>query len=287
MSRIKTHKDSSEKKNNKSLPVKLLILLLVIIAATGLFIGCAKNAESSDAAQETTALPSPAKTPIATTQPDITPEPDPVQEEEDYMATIHEGWIYYLDVNDPVVIEYSEDPLLHKKLEDESEDVSLDIRGFNFNIIGDYIYIDSNDLDLDETGIQTWGTTRMNLDGSGRRKLEYGSMSARMIPEGEQKFYFTTLGDSAIYVSDFSCENVQTLTINLPDKADLDNKLGTANVLQLSITDIADGKITFDVTISAEDGTILYGGSYNTTIVGTSTEKLSGTYYEYGSQENE
>ena len=269
---------------------RIMLLILALTAALVLTAGCYKESET-DTADTSADIVSqtPVRTPIATTAPIDTPEPDePVEEEEEaYMATLHDGWIYYLDTNDPVVVEYSEDPPLHRMLEDESGDESFDIRGFSFDIIGDYIYLDSNDLDLDETGIQTWGTTRMNLDGTGKKKLEYGSMSARMVVESEQKFYFTTLGDLAVYVSDYSCEKVLTLSIKLPDKEEIDEKLGTDNVLQLTITGIANKLIDFDVTVSAENGTILYSGTYKTTIVGTSTEKLSGTYYEYGAQENE
>ena len=127
----------------------------------------------------------------------------------------------------------------------------------------------------------------MNLDGANKKRLEYGNMSARLVQENEQKFYFTTMGDLAVYVADYSCENVVTLNIDLPDKGELDEKLGTDNVLQMTIGSIANSIIEFDVSISAENGTILYGGSYKTSTSGTSTEKISGTYYEYGSQENE
>ena len=275
-------------KKSVSFKIRIIPLTLVLIIIAMSAAGCSNNASSAEEPGTSPVdAPSPSHTPIATTEPIKTDEPDLVEEEQDYMAVLHDGWIYYLDVNDPIVVEYSEDPLLHRKLEDESGDVSLDIRGFNYDIIGEYIYIDSNDIDLDETGIQTWSTTRLNLDGTNRKRLEYGSMSARLVPEGDQKFYFTTLGDLAVYVSDFSCENVLTLNINLPDKSELDEKLGTDNVLQMTISSIANSLIEFEVAISAENGTIIYSGSYKTTLVGTSTEKISGTYYEYGSQENE
>lgn len=283
-------KQSKQGKAKRSISVKMRIMMaiMVVMVVTVSAAGCSKNESSSEepgTSQDVSLTPS--RTPIATTEPTETDEPDPVEEEEDYMSVTHDGWIYYLDVNDPVVVEYSEDPQLHRKTEDESEDINLDIRGFNYDIIGDYIYIDSNDVDLDETGIQTWSTTRMNLDGTNKKRLEYGNMSARLLQENEQKFYFSTLGDLAVYVSDYSCENVVTLNINLPDKSELDEKLGTDNVLQMTISSIANSLIEFDVSISAQSGTILYGGTYKTSTAGTSTEKISGTYYEYGSQENE
>ena len=283
-------KQNKQGKSEKSISIKKsIIIVLMVIAAVAVFAaGCSKSESASeDLGTSPGVSVSTSNTPIATTEPTETDEPDQVEEEEDYMSVTHEGWIYYLNVNDPVVVEYSEDPPLHRKMEDESSDVSLDIRGFNYDIIGDYIYVDSNDVDLEETGIQTWSTTRMNLDGTNKKRLEYGNMSARLMQENEQKFYFTTLGDLAVYVSDYPCENVVTLNINLPDKSELDEKLGTDNVLQLTISSIANSLIEFDVTISAENGTILYGGSYKTSTAGTSTEKISGTYYEYGSQENE
>ncbi len=283
-------KYSKNDKTEKSISIKksIVIVFMVIVAVAVFAAGCSKDESSSDGpgtSPGASVLPS--RTPVATTELIETDEPDPVEEEEDYMSVTFDGWIYYLDVNDPVVVEYSEDPPLHRKMEDESSDISLDIRGFNYDIIGDYIYIDSNDVDLEETGIQTWSTTRMNLDGTNKARLEYGNMSARLVQEKEQKFYFTTMGDLAIYVSDYSCKNVVTLNINLPDKSELDEKLGTGNVLQLTIGSIANNLIEFDVAISAENGTILYSGSYKTSTAGTSTEKISGTYYEYGSQENE
>ena len=170
-------KQSKQGKAKRSISVKMRIMMaiMVVMVVTVSAAGCSKNESSSeepDTSQDVSLTPS--RTPIATTEPTETDEPDPVEEEEDYMSVTHDGWIYYLDVNDPVVVEYSEDPQLHRKTEDESEDINLDIRGFNYDIIGDYIYIDSNDVDLDETGIQTWSTTRMNLDGTNKRRLEYG-----------------------------------------------------------------------------------------------------------------
>ena len=283
-------KQNKQDKNAKSISIKksIAILIVIIVTVAVFAAGCSKSESSSEEPGTSPDVSlTPSRTPIATTEPTETDEPDTVEEEEDYMSVTFGGWIYYLDVNDPVVVEYSEDPPLHRKTEDENAEVSLDIRGFNYDIIGDYIYIDSNDVDFDETSIQTWSTTRMNLDGTNKKRLEYGNMSARLVQENEQKFYFTTLGDLAVYVSDYSCENVVTLNINLPDKSELDEKLGTDNVLQMTISSIANSFIEFDVSISAQNGTILYGGTYKTSTAGTSTEKISGTYYEYGSQENE
>lgn len=197
-------------------------------------------------------------------------------------AFLYNGWIYYLDINDAVVVSYSEDPPLHMKKEDGSGDVRLDIRGFNYDVIGNFIYVDSNDPDVDENGAQTWSTTRMNLDGSGKTRLEYGNMSERFIPEGSDKFYFTTTGDCAVYISDFTCESVQTLVLTLPDKSDIERKLGKDKIIQLNITGVAEGNITFNVSVSASDGTVLYSGGYKTTMDGASTAKTDeGEYYKY------
>ena len=264
---------------------KLLTILLIIMFCATLLLGCS-SPSSTPKDSSSSALPSPSITAPAAS-PNVTPGDEPVDADDDSKAITNNGWVYYLDVNDPVVAEYNEDPPLHMKKADGTGDQQLGIRGFKFDIIGNYIYVDSNDPDLDASGTQTWSTTRMNLDGTGKKRLEYGSMSMRLIPEGKQNFYFTTLGDSAIFVSDFPCENVNILAINLPDKSELDKKTGAGKVLQLSINSVSEGKIDFDVTISDEDGTALYSGSYKVTEDGKTVEKTKGTYYEYGTQENE
>ena len=134
---------------------------------------------------------------------------------------------------------------------------------------------------------QMWYTTRMSLDGSNRRRLEYGSMSTRLILDGAQKFYFTVAGDSAVYVSDSSCENVKFLLITLPDESDLDKELGSDRDMQLDIDEVAGGWITFAVTFLTPEGIQMYKGTYKMSEDGASTEKISGTYYDYESLESE
>ena len=258
------------------------ILLSILIVFTALSAGCSDQASSSSAEEDTT---SPSDTTVPTTQPDTAAQDSDL--DDDTITVAYDDWTYYLDTDDYIVEAYSEDPLLRRKNDDGSVDENLGIRGFNFDIIGDYIYVDSNDVVLDESAVHTWSTTRMSLDGSETKELEYGSMSTRFIPEGKDKFYFTTLGDCAIYISDFSCENVDTLILDLPDQSELDETLGSDYLMQLDISDISDGYISFDLTISADDGTILYNGSYKSTTNGSTTEKIEGTYYEYTSQENE
>ena len=193
-----------------------------------------------------------------------------------------DGWTYYLDETDAATVNYGEDPLLHRKSEDGSDE-KLGLRGFAFAVIGEYLYLDSNYADLDENGNQTWYTTRMKLDGSDQRRMEYGSMSVRLIPEGEQKFYFTTMGECAIYAADFSCENVTPIIIALPDQSDLDNKLGANKELQLDINEIVDGWISFDVVFVTPEGIQMYKGTYKIKEDGTGVEKVKGTYYDYQS----
>lgn len=267
---------------------RFLVLLLAAIIFAAVFAGCASP--TSSVVTNSSAPESPSYTPVPTTPPDTTPGPDPTEEgmDEDMQAVTVNGMTYYLDINDPVVVDYSEDPPLHMKKEDGSNDQLMGIRGFKFDIIGNFIYVDSNDPDLDESGTQTWSTTRMNLDGSAQTRLEYGSMSARVIPEGEQKFYFTTLGDCAIYISDFACENVQALVLTLPDKSKIEGRVGADKVLHVSISEITSGIINFDVTMSSADGLLLYKGGYKIAENGQTVEKTDdGTYYTYGSNENE
>lgn len=267
-----------ENKRARRLWWAAVIPALALCAA--LLAACANTAASSVGS----AGASPSSTPVPTTPPDETAPAANGDLGEDSGAITYNGWVYYLDVNDPVVVDFNEDPPVHMRKEDGSGDQPLGIRGFQFDVIGDYIYVDSNDPDLDAGGAQTWSTTRMNLDGTGMKKLEYGSMSKRLVPEGDSSFYFTTRGDSAIYVSDFACENVQTLAVNLPDKAEIDGKLGAEKVLLLDISDITDGKINFSVTFSNADGIQLYSGSYSITADGATTQKIKGTYYNYSSQ---
>ena len=263
---------------------KIFFISLSVIMVFGvLFTACSDEASSSSMEEDNTALHT--NSPIPTTQPDTTDMPSDL--DEDAMVIVYNDWTYYLDENDYTVEAYSEDPPLHRKNADSSVDEDLGIRGFNFDIIGDYIYVDSNDVVLDENAVQTWSTTKMSLDGYNKKKLEFGSMSARLIPEGEDKFYFTTLGDCAVYISDFSCENVDAIILQLPDKSELDEKLGADILLQLDISGISDGHIDFGVTVSADDGAILYSGLYKSTVDGSVTEKIEGTYYEYSAQENE
>ncbi len=262
---------------------KLIGMILILALSIALLSGCGAAAVSASESAP------PSAAPIATTPPDAGPTPAPasVELDEDAMPVTLNGTVYYLNINDPAVTDFNEDPPVCMMKEDGSENTDLGIRGFQYSIIGDYIYVDANDDDLDVNGTQTWGTTRMGLDGSGKVKLEYASMSARFIPEGEQSFYFTTMRDSAIYVSDFACENVKTLIVTLPDKSELDSKIGTDNVLQLTINKIENATINFDATFSTADGLAKYNGNYNISEDGQTIEKVKGTYYSYGSQENE
>jgi hypothetical protein len=274
MLRISTHIINIKK---AAKPLAAAISALMLSAA--IFAGCA--APVSSAASE-----APSATPVRTTPPDETPAGNSLSAElgEDSNAITHDGWIYYLDINDPVVTDFNEDPPVRMRNTDGSEDKQLGIRGFQFDVIGDYIYVDSNDHDIDAGGAQTWSTTRLNFDGTDMMRLEYGSMSKRLVPEGEQKFYFTTMGDSAVYISDFACENVETLIVNLPDKAEIDSKLGAEKTLQLNISEVTSAAINFDATFSNADGVQVYSGEYSITKDGAAVQKIKGTYYSYSSQ---
>ena len=260
---------------------KYLSILLAIILAAAILAGCAKPASSGGASATPSA--SAVETPVATTPPDTVETANTADDDKDTVTV--DDWTYYLDEEDAAVLDYGEDPPLHRK--NGSTDESLDIRGFAFDIIGNYVYLDSNYADLDEDGNQTWYTTRMGLDGSDKRRLEYGSMSERLIPEGEQKFYFTTAGDSAVYASDFSCENVTPLIVKLPDQNDLDKKLGSNKDMQLDIDGIENGSISIGITFLTPEGIQMYKGTYKMTEDGSKIEKVNGTYYDYQSLESE
>lgn len=202
---------------------KIIVLLLIITAFAVYAAGCSQPVSATGTPADSTAS-SPEYSMIPTTQPEPTVEETAPagDSEDDTQAVAVNGRVYYLDANDDVAAVFNEDPPLRVKNADGSADADLGIRGFQFDIIGNYIYIDSNDTDLNSSGQQTWSTTRMNLDGSDKQALEYESMSSRLIPQGEQKYYFTTLGNSAVYVSDFATGNVTTVHVNLPDRSELD-----------------------------------------------------------------
>ncbi|MHB1314317.1 MAG: hypothetical protein ACYCX2_02380 [Christensenellales bacterium] len=261
---------------------KLLTTILFPVLFAVLLAGCGGQPSASPT-PALSASPTP-DAPIETLPVEETAPPD---DDPDAKPVTYQDWTYYLAEDDPIVVEFHEDPPLHRKKADGSGDEDLGIRGFDFDIIGDYVYVDSHHPDLDANGARTWGTTRINPDGSTQQKLEYGSMSARLVPEGEQNFYFTSMGENALYVSDFSNENVTALAITLPDKSDLDKKLGNEKVLQLDINDVKDGWINFDVTFSTQVGIQLYAGSYKMTPDGKTIEKVKGTYYNYGTQEKQ
>lgn len=263
---------------------KHLCILCIVVMIAALAAGCAPAAPAS---AETAAGPS--VTSIPTTPPDATPGADAaaLQLDEDAKAVTHDEYVYYLNIQDPAVVDFNEDPPLRMSKTDGSGDQDLMIRGFQFDVIGDYIYVDSNDPDADAGGVQTWSTTRMGLDGSDKVKLEYAGMSVRYLPEGEQSFYFTTAGDCAIYAADYACENVRLIAVALPNQSDISARISAGSVLQLTINEIKDGTINFDATFSTADGIAEYNGVYNISEDGAKIEKVKGTYYSYGTQENE
>jgi|AGTN01.2.fsa_nt_gi hypothetical protein len=260
---------------------RLLWVLLAITLVAAAFGGCAKEA-SSDLPSASASVSSGA--PIPTTAPDAEAVSASPGNGGEGSVTV-DGWTYYLNEEDAATINYGEDPTLRRKTEDGGSDEDLRTRGFAFDIIGDYIYLDSNYPNLDTNGNQTWYTTRMSLDGSEQRRLEYGSMSTRLVLA--QKFYFTVAGDSAIYVSDFACEDVAVLPIALPDVSDLDKKLASDREMQLDVDSVAGGWITFIVTFVTPEGIQMYKGTYKMAEDGSGAEKVSGTYYDYESLESE
>ena len=260
---------------------RLYILLIITVLVAGLLAGCANPASSQPSASS-----SASGTPIPTTPPDTESVSAPLAEADENQVTV-DGWTYYLNETDAATVDYGEDPPLHRKSEDGASDEKLGLRGFAFDVIGEYLYLDSNYADLNENGTQTWYTTRMKLDGSDPRKLEYGSMSVRLIPAGEQKFYFTTIGDCAVYASDFACEDVTPIIFVLPDQSDLDNKLDADREMQLDINEVVNGWISFDVIFITKEGIQMYKGTYKIKEDGTGVEKVRGTYYDYESLESE
>ena len=260
----------------KSIFLFLALLLALSLAACG---------DKPVSAPEATPAPTPTPVPVATTPPDETPAPDQ-SVDENASEVVSGDWTYYLDESSTIVADYGEDPPLHRKKADGTDE-DLGIRGFAFDIIGDYIYLDASYTYLDENGNQTWHTTRMAMDGSEQKRLEYGSMSARLIPEGGDKFYFTTARESAVFVSDFACENVTALAVTLPDQSELDKKLSSNREMQLDISEIAGDRISFGVVFVTPEGIQMYKGSYSMALDGSDIKKEEGTYYDYKSLESE
>ncbi len=256
----------------------VLIAAALIAALAG---GCSK--EVSTGAASPTPLPSPSGAPIPTTAPDVADVSASAASPDEGAVTVN-GWTYYLNEEDAATVNYGEDAPLHRKSED-GIDENLGLRGFGFDIIGDYIYLDSSYADLDENGNRRWYTTRISLDGSKSRRLEYGSMSARVVTA--QKFYFTVAGDSAIYASDLKCENVAALLIALPDQSDLDRKLDSNREMQLDIDTVEGETIAFGVTFITPEGIQMYKGNYKMSESGTGIERVSGTYYDYKSMQSD
>jgi len=263
---------------------KILSILIILAMATAMLAGCADPASASVSA-EMTPTPTPFGTPVPTTAPDVVPA-TPTPDDGISGAVSLNGWLYYLNEADAITAEYGEDPPLCRKNEETESVEDMGLRGFQFDIIGSYLYLDSNYPDLDENGNQTWFTTRMSLDGTGQRRLEYRSMSERLIPEGANQFYFTVAGDSAVYISDFSCESITVLMITLPDSSDLNRKLGSKKELQLDISGVEGGWITFAVTYITPEGIQMYKGTYKISTNGATVEKISGTYYDYQTIQN-
>ncbi len=243
---------------------KRLAILLAALIAAALMAGCSAPAN----AQNTPAPSGTANGDISAMATDSTDTADP----EDGMTVAGE-WQYYLDYNDPVSMDNGEAPPLHRQKLDGSNDTNLGVQGDGFQIIGNYIYLDSYVQDQDDN--QYNSTTRLDLDGTNAKKLEYSDMY-RFVPPGSQTMYFTAGGDSVIYVSDLACENVTTLPIALPDQNDIESKIGKQYVTIISISDISDGMITYTVDLTTPTGEDLYTGLYKTTLDGKTTTRIEG-----------
>ncbi len=264
----------------KAVYKKLTCLLPALLLSAFALAACADKPVS---APEATPAPAVTAAPVSTTPPERTEAGQPGDENSNEIVA--GGWTYYLDENNAVVTDYGEDPPLHRKNAAGLNEY-LEIRGFAFDIIGEYIYLDSSYPYPDESGNHAWYTTRMALDGSDKRRLEYGSMSARLVPEGEQRFYFTTARECAVFAADFTFENVTPLIVTLPDESEIAGKLDADRELQLDISDIAGGQISLSVTFLTPAGIQMYKGSYKMATDGTGIEKLNGTYYDYESLES-
>ncbi|MHB1485563.1 MAG: hypothetical protein ACYCYI_13015 [Saccharofermentanales bacterium] len=181
-------------------------------------------------------------------------------------------WLYYLDLNHP--IESGEEPLydIHRIKPDGKDDFNLKISCFRFDIVGNYIYLDT---DVTYGDFMHWLTYRYNIDGTGKKELEYGDMMR--YTDGRQ-IYFAEMWDNTIYVADAACNVLEKIKVILPDEQTLRKTLGGRyDLVWISITDREGDWLTFDYTIG-DPGGRYYDGYYRLNLKSKKIEKFSGEY---------
>lgn len=132
-------------------------------------------------------------------------------------------WIYYLgDIELPLDPdeEMTQESLyeIHRKKPDGKSVQNLHIPAFDFDIIGQYIYADTN---LVWGDFPYWDTYRYNLDGSKKTEIKYYNMERYY--DGTN-IYFSDRSDN-VFVADEACNKVSEIKIYLPDEAQVKKDL--------------------------------------------------------------
>ncbi len=105
--------------------------------------------------------------------------PTPEEGQLNFSTGEYNEWVYYLvHSNEAIWGNYE----LHRKKGDGTTDEYLGISGFGFSFADQYLYVDTT------TDLGVWVTTRCNLDGSSKQRLNYRGMS-RYFKDGVMYFY--------------------------------------------------------------------------------------------------
>lgn len=165
-------------------------------------------------------------------------------------------WIYYLDLENPIETEEAKIYNIHKMKSDRSEDTTLDIQCFRFDISGEYLYADA---DLSYGDFAHWKSYQYKIDGTGKKALDYSDMMRYV--EGN-KLYFIENWSVTIYIADTACNVLDNIKVIVPDESALREKLGDRYYLvTITVTDQDGDWLNFDYDIG-DPGGKYYSGKY-------------------------
>jgi hypothetical protein len=256
--------------------MKIAIALLTIIVSTMLLLSCAAEPLTTTIKEPTLSTDFSAQSPsdenTSSTQDENLPELSEIQ------AVVGE-WIYYLDLNNPIQVNDSEEYPLHRAKKDGSGDEDLNVTGIDMTVTPNFIYTDINE----QVGkFRHWDTLRVSLDGSEVRKIGYQD-TIRFSNAESDTMLFTSFNNNTIYFSDTGCENVKPLKVNIPDLSLIEKTIAAETVFAIVVTDMNTEWIYFDYAVfysSEEDER--YAGGYRISHDGSKIEKTDdGEYYMY------
>jgi hypothetical protein len=256
--------------------MKKTIAILAIIVSTLLLVSCAAEPLTTTIKEPTPPTEVSAESPsygnTSSTKEENLPELSEIQ------AVVGE-WIYYLDLNNPIQVNDSEEYPLHRAKKDGSGDEDLKVTGIDMTVTPDFIYTDINE----QMGkFRHWDTLRVSLDGSEVRTIGYQD-TIRFSSAESDKMLFTSFNNNTIYISDTGCENVKPLKVNIPDLNSIEKAIAADTVFTIVVTDMDTEWIYFDYAVfysSEEDER--YAGGYRISQDGSKIEKTDdGEYYSY------